>query len=280
MEEGKRYHSKARLELARVSIELGDPRSALHLLNFLDSNFSIRDPAELAERRLVRARAHNACREYVEALRTLEEGEFVSADDAQVRSLEVRAIAFEGLGFDVEAARAWLLFAREASAAERTPAFERAVRLSLEAGDELGALFVCREAARSGADEGLGTLAREARARLGLDEALAPAGILQRLELAERRLDEGDARAAAALFEDLYLARGALGEPDRVRVLAGWARCVLERSGLDAALELLASARAGLEDPEARRRLDLAAAALLEDQGDFERAAEAYRGIY
>jgi len=274
------FHSRARLELARVSIELGDAASALHLLNFLDSNYRSDDARELAERRLVRARAHNAGHEYVEALRTLEEGETIAAEEAEARSLEVRATAFQGLGFDVEAARAWLLYARAARPAEREAAFERSARLSLEAGDELGTLFIVREAAKAGADQGLGALARTARARLGLDEAEAPTSIVERLALAERHLAAEELPAASELFEGLYLARGALEELDRARVLAGWSRCVLERSGLEPALEVLAKGRATTEDPDALQRLDLAAAALLESEGEYERAAEAYRGVY
>ncbi|MSR63031.1 MAG: hypothetical protein EXS08_11365 [Planctomycetes bacterium] len=274
------FHARARLELARVSIKLGDAPSALHLLNFLDANFLSSDPVELAERRLVRATALIVTNECVEALRTLEEGEVVSAPNAQARSLEIRAQAFEGLGFDVEAARAWLIFAREGAATdERVRAFAKAAELSLAAGDELGTLFVCREAAKAGADEGLGSFARQARLRLGLDEDDVPGTIQERVALAESLLAE-QPRKAAELFEGLYLARGALPEPDQARVLAGWAHVLLDRAGLKAAIELLAKARANFEDPLAAQALDLAAAALFESEGRFDQAAEAYRGNY
>ena len=281
LDEGKAYHARARLELARVSIELGDAQSALHLLNFLEGNYATLDPVERAERRLVRARAFNAVREFVEALRVLEEGEVVSAPEAEARALEIRAVAFEGLGFHVEAARAWLIFARETQDEEaRVRAFEQAGELSLEAGDELGALFVCREAAKHGADEGLGELQRRARLRLGLDEADVPTTIHERLELAERRLAAGETRAAGELYESLYLARGALPLDEQARVLSGWARVVRARSGLEAAIEILSRARAGLEEPEAQGLLDVTAAGLYEAEGLYEQAAEAYRGSY
>lgn len=281
IDEGKLFHARARLELARVSIELGDAKSAVHLLNFLETNYPTLDKVERAERRLVRARAFNAVHEYVEALRVLEEGEVVSAPEAEARALEVRAVAFEGLGFHVEAARAWLIFARETDDEEaRVRAFEQAGELSLEAGDELGALFVCREAAKHGADEGLGELQRRARLRLGLDEADTPTTILERLELAEKRLADGDTRGAGLLFESLYLARGALPLDEQARVLAGWARVVALRSGLEAAIEVLSRSRAGLEEPEAQGLLDVTAAGLYEAEGLYELAAEAYRGIY
>lgn len=281
MEGAQRFHAKARLELARVSIELGDAKSALHLLNFLDSNYASDDDAELAERRLVRARAFNATHEYVEALRTLEEGEIVSAPDAEARSLAIRAEAFEGLGFEVEAARAWLIFARESeSPEERTAAFVKAAELSLSGGDELGTLFVCREAAKSGDDEGLGSFAHQARLRLGLDEEEAPSTIQERLALAESLLAREELPRASELFEGLYLARGALSEPEQARVLAGWSHILLDRAGLEAAIEVLSKARAVFEDPLAARALDLAAAALFEGEGRYEEAAEAYRGSY
>lgn len=280
-EDARTFHARARLELARVSIELGDAKSALHVLNFLEANFVTTDPAELAERRLVRARACNATHEYIEALRTLEEGEVVAAPESEARSLEIRAVAFEGLGYEVEAARSWLIFAREAAGSEeRDAAFARAAELSLRAGDELGTLFICREAARAGADEGLGPSLRAARLRLGLDEEDAPTTIQERLELAEALLAREDLRKAGELFEGLYLARGALSEPDQARVLAGWSRVLLDRSGLEPALDVLAKARADFEDPMAAQALDLAAAALLESEGRYEEAAEAYRGNY
>lgn len=281
METARKWGAQARLELARVSIELGDAKSALHVLNFLDANFATDDRVEAAERRLVRAKACNATHQFVEALRTLECGEVISAPGAEARSLAIRAEAFEGLGFEVESARAWLIFAREAATTdERNSAFEKAATLSLAGGDELGTLFVCREAARSGADERLGALAHQARLRLGLDEEEAPVTIQGRLELAEDLIARGESRKAAGLFEGLYLARGALPEADQARVLAGWSRVLLERAGLEAALEALSRARAGIEDPMAAQDLDLAAAALLESEGRFEEAVEAYRGNY
>jgi hypothetical protein len=281
LDEGKAFHARARLELARVSIELGDAKSALHLLNFLEGNYPTLDPVERAERRLVRGTAFNATHEYVEALRVLEEGETVSAPEAEARALEIRAIAFEGLGFHVESARAWLIFARETADEDaRVRAFEQAGELSLEAGDELGALFVCREAAKHGADEGLGEIQRRARLRLGLDEADVPTTIVERLELAEKRLADGDLRGAGQLYESLYLARGALPLDEQARVLSGWARVSRSRSGLEAAIEILSRSRAGLEEPEAQGLLDVTAAELFEAEGLYEQAAEAYRGIY
>lgn len=280
-EEAVALRTRARLELARCSIELGDAKSAVHLLNFLEANFPVADAAELAERRLVRARAQNATQQHLEALRTLEEGDVEAAPEAHARTLALRAEALQGLGFEVEAARGWLIFAREAARPEeRLAAFRRAAELALAGGDELGVLFVCREAARAGADEGLGALVSQARVRLGLDEDEPPATIQERLALAESLVARGELARADELFEGLYLARGALPEPDQARVVAGWAQVLHARSGLAAAVQLLAQARRALLDPAALRGLDVAAAALFEAEGRFAEAAEAYRGNY
>ncbi|HEX6883726.1 MAG TPA: hypothetical protein VF530_10115 [Planctomycetota bacterium] len=281
LEEAVALRTRARLELARCSIELGDAKSAVHLLNFLAANFPEADATELAERRLVRARAQNAMQQHLEALRTLEEGDLEAAPEAHARTLALRAEALQGLGFEVEAARGWLIFARDAARPEeRSAAFRRAAELALAGGDELGALFVCREAARSGADEGLGALAHQARVRLGLDEDEPPATIQERLTLAESLVVRGDMERADELFEGLYRARGALPEPDQARIVAGWARVLAERSGLAAAVQLLSQSRRTLLDPAALRGLDVAAAALFEAEGRFAEAAEAYRGNY
>jgi len=281
LEGAESLRSKARLELARASIELGDAPSALHVLNYLEANYETDDPVELCERRLVRARALNATHEYVEALRVLGAGEIAADADTRERSLAILAEAFQGLGFEVEAARAWLIFAREAARGEQSErAFARAAELSLEGGDELGTLFICREAARHGADEGLGALAHRARVRLGLEEEEPPSTIEERLTRAEELLARRQVVEAAEILEGLYLARGTLSEPDQARVVAGWARVLLVRKGLEAAIELLSRGRDSLQDPDAARTLDLAAAALFESQDRFEDAAEAYRGNY
>jgi hypothetical protein len=67
---------------------------------------------------------------------------------------------------------------------------------------------------------------------------------------------------------------------DQARVLSGWSRVLLDRVGLESALDVLSKARASSEDSTAARTLDLAAAALFEAEGRFDEAAEAYRGNY
>jgi hypothetical protein len=278
------WHARARLELARVSIDLGDAQSALHLLNFLDANYPAADASERAERRLVRAQAHVALEAWIPALRAIEEGSVAAARSSGSRTLRIRATALEGLGFEAEAGRAWLLCARDAALAEeREHAFRRAAELALAAGDELAALFVCREAAKAGAHDALAALEATARARLGLDEEHVPATLADRLALAESLLARAEADAferAAALLEGLYLARGALPAAERARAVAAWSTVLADRTGLDSALATLARERAELADPTALRTLDLAAAGLLEAAERFEEAAQAYRGVY
>jgi tetratricopeptide (TPR) repeat protein len=186
------WHARARLELARVSIDLGDAQGALHLLNFLDANYpadGASAPSERAERRLVRAQAHVALEAWIPALRALEEAPIDAARESGPRTLRIRATALEGLGFESEAGRAWLLCARDAALAEdREHAFRRAAELALAAGDELATLFVCREAAKAGSGDALASAEATARARLGLDEQHVPATLSERLALAESLL--------------------------------------------------------------------------------------------
>ena len=281
-EAGAPFHAAARLELARSSIELGDPKSALYMLNALEASYPTRTSEDRVARSLVRARGGNETRDWLGALRSIEgvADDFSAADEHA--ALEIRAVALEGLGYAVEASRAWLLFAREGNAQEQSRAYEHAARIALELEDELGVLFVCREAAREGAGENLGPLMREARERLGLDQAERDAAksLFERITIAEEALAEGDLAHAVELFESLYRARGALAEEERARVLVGWAGCVHVDVGLEEALAILSEARPDLESLDARRRLDRGAALLLESEELFERAADAYRGSY
>ncbi len=168
--------------------------------------------------------------------------------------------------------------AADASGSEEVLAFEHAARLSLEDQDELAVLFVIRQAGLAGVT-GLERFGREARRRLGFE--LAPeTPVVERVAQAEAWLDDQDFDRAATVFESLFLARGALAQETSARVCVGWARCVEHAAGLDAAIEILASVRPSLESLEARRLVDVGAAALFERNNRFEDAIEAYRGRY
>jgi tetratricopeptide (TPR) repeat protein len=276
------YHAAARLEWAKAQIKLDDPEAALHMLSALEINYPPIDATDRTARLLVRARALSARGLYMEALQAIDGADGDLDPIGSWEALEIRALALDGIGLPGEAARAWLLYAEGASGVEQVLAFEHAARLSLEAGDELATLFVVRRAAILGADDGLARYATEARQRLGF-MTIGPSdaqGVLARLDQAELWLENDELGRACSIFEALYLGRGALDELTKARVCVGWAHCVATQQGLEAAIGTLSEIRASLQSFEARRRLDLGTARLLEAHGFDERAIDAYEGRY
>lgn len=275
------YAPLARIELARCSIELGDPQTALHMLAALDSDGAALDPSEVAGRELVRADALNALQRPMEALRALESVDWNTAPLARTRAMRARARALDGLGLHADAARAWLLYGSEASGSERALALREAARLSLVADDELGVLFVVREAERSGASEDLGPYWHQARVRLGLEPPESAQGdVASRLSNAEAMLARGEAAQAAVVLEPMFLGRGALDPRSGLRLLLAWADAQHQRFGVDQALRLLAQERAAFDEAGARSAIDAFAARLLEREGLYDRAVDAYEGRY
>ena len=279
------YRASAHLGLARCAIELGNPESARHLVDALEVDFPTTDPVEETERLLVRAQALNALDRHMEALRALDKAAPELDPLASREAWRIRAQSLEGVGLPAESARAWLLFSREAEDAERGVALREAVRLSLEAGDELGAIFVCKEAERVGLKDAVADPWREARKRLGLDPApasdsLEPLEIGERLALAEGWSLEGRPNRACEAFDALFRQRDALDENQAARVTVGWAHCVERDEGLEKAVAILAEARGRLLTLEARSLLDVGAARTFERHGMFEEAVQAYAGRY
>ena len=181
-----------------------------------------------------------------------------------------------------DAARAWIAYSRDARPEERERALEQAARLSLEADDELGTLFVCREAGRLGIEGGFPTYLRKARQALGFAIAgdARGAGIVERIEHGEALLAEDEPDIAYPLFEDLFVGRRGLSEVEAARVADGWATCLAHRDGIEPAVAVLSNERSRYQSIEARKCLDLAAAHLLEEAGLLERAVDAYQGNY
>lgn len=284
LEKGAEYHPAARLELARCAIELGDPQSALHMLSALDSHYPAATRTERTSRLLARAEALNARGRHMEALRSVENASTELDPTTHHDALRIRAIALEGVGLPGDAGSAWLLYAENAHGSQKAHAYERAARLALEADDEMGTLFACRQAANDGFADVVQRYKVEARRRLGFEEgapaAAEPVSRSERIALAEEHLASDEIAQAGEILQPLFLARNALDEDDRARVCAGWAACVESRNGLDEALRLLAEERATLTDADARARLDVGAARLLEKNELFDRAIDAYRGSY
>lgn len=280
--EGVEYHATARLELARCSVELGNPENAQYILNSLETNYPVHSSIERSERQFVRAEALNALEQHMDALRVLDE--LKDENDPLIRRsmLNIQAVSLEGVGLFAEAGRAWLLYAQKGSDDERRKGYTNAARLGLVAKDEVGVLFICREAQAAGLDQGLGEYWKTARTRLGLDEGEEKPDLRteERLQHAEAQLDAGRAEQAAEILEGLYLGRGALEEDLSARVVVAWGRCIEARDGLSAALNLFIELRPSFSSLEARSRLDVGAAKLLEERGRFDLAIDAYEGRY
>lgn len=279
--EGSSYRAAARLQLARAMIELGDPQYALHVLRNLEEDYPPVDITERTARSLVRAHAQNARSNPIEALRELDGLDRELDPIGSWEALAIRARSLEAMSLKGEAARAWLAYSRDARGEEQELALEQAVRLSLDDDDELGALFICREARRLGLD-GFDSYQREARRRLGFAVAgdAEGAGVVERIEQGEELLARGEVGAASPIFEHLFLARTALTESEAARVSAGWATCVAERRGVEIAIALLSEERRRFQGVEAKKRLDVVAARLFEAAELYERAVEAYQGSY
>jgi hypothetical protein len=283
IEEATAYQPLARLEVARCSVNLGDPQSAIYILGALESSYPTNDPIETAGRVLVHSQALNAQGRHMEALRDLDAAGPRLDSIANAEAARVRAISLEGLKLYGDASQAWLIHSRSASPAEQEEALREAARLALLAKDELAVLFICKEAAKIPPVRSFEEFEREARRRLGFEAEAEPrdSTVSDRITLAEEWLERGDLQRAAEVFESLFLARGALAtEEETARVSVGWAKCVEQREDLERALQILAESRGGLETLPARGILDIAAASLLEKHELFDRAIEAYRGAY
>jgi len=276
------YHAAARLELARCTVQLDDPQSALHMLEALDLAYPSADSTERTARQLVRAEALNARERYMEALRLLDRADPDLDPMVRQDALRIRAIALEGVGLPGEAGRAWLLYSEAAQRGERRDALEHAARLALQADDEMGALFVCRRAKEEGHGERFQRYELEARRRLGFDEVEETLQERrgEQIDQAEAWLAAEEIGRAAEILQPLYLGRAALGPVDATRVCVAWAACIESRQGVEEALQVLAEVRDSFETLELRSRIDVGAARLLEKNGLFDRAVDAYSGIY
>ena len=271
----------ARIALARCTLELGDAQRALHMIDALDTLQPLAPGEDGSARARIRARAqlvlalpHRA----LEALDELQSGP--RAAEAMRETLEVRALALEAAGEPAAAGRAWIACAERLSGPAQIAAWKEAGRLALAAGDEMGALFVAGLARRAGAGTGFTAIEREARTRLGLEEAdLAGATPLQRLERGERLLQGGFAPQARRALEALAPSRGSLDEAAATRFYLAYARTLAEGGpGAAAAALVLREGVPTLANAENRRALFVLAGELYEREGRLEEAVDAYRG--
>jgi predicted negative regulator of RcsB-dependent stress response len=278
------YRAVARVELARATLALGDAASALHILDALDASHPCWEKTELTARALVRIDALLVERRFQDALLALE-ARAPDLDPLGTRELpRLRARALEGAGLAEEAARAWLLVAREAQGPTSVAAFRTAARLAEESGDPVAVLYVVREAETAGFGACVAEAERRARAELGVEPAPVDTSPRARTRLAQAEgwLEKHDLERAAGELEALFQERELLDlfPDERARLALGWTRCLAAVRGIDAATEVARSERARVEASEARARLDRGMAGLFEEHGLFERAADAYRGDY
>lgn len=279
------YTAPARLELARCTVELGDPQSALYILAALEKSHPVSAEAPPERRELVRALALVGTHRDLEGLRAVEAIEASLSGADRLEGLRVRALALQGAGYPGEAARAWTLYSNEVDDPARGFALEQAAKLALAADDEVGVLFVVRQAETHGMGARFAAYKSEAYARLGFKTETEPTtkSAAERIAEGEERVAAGDLDAAAVLVRNLVAANGALDPDLRTRLALVWSTCVAQTQGLDPALEHLHLVRATLEDEinaALRAKVDVAAATLLEAAGLFDRAADAYRGAY
>lgn len=276
----REYLVAARREWARCMVAQGDAQAALYMLNALDTQYPASDATDQTARRLVKASALNATGRYMEALQEIDLADRDFDEYGAWEALQIRAVALEGVGLPGEAARAWLLYAKDAAGPDKAFAYGEAARLALASNDEVAVLFVVRQADQDGVHTGLENYEAEARRHLGLDVDATAASPEEKLDRAEEELADGDTEAAAKLVQPLYLARGALDEATSARVCIAWARTIDAEGDLDTALAVLSQARPEFTEQEAIHALDVAAARLLESRGRFDDAVEAYQGRY
>jgi len=279
------YRAVARLELARATLRLGDAQSALHILEALDQTHPCWDETDAAARALLRGEALLAAGRFEDALAELETSAARADALAAQEVPRLRARALEGAGLLEEAARAWLLVARDESGPARWLAYRDAARLHLAAHDDLGILFVAREARAAGFGAAVTAEELAARQRLGLELEPNASGVLaleERLVRAERLLERGELDQAAPEIEALYADRAlfALDGAMHARIVLGWTRCLAVSGDIEAAARLASAERAHVADEAFRKALDVGLARLFEALGMFERAADAYQGSY
>jgi tetratricopeptide (TPR) repeat protein len=280
LERANDFERAARLELARCTVEIGSGERALAMLDALDGAEPPEDEAEVALRHLLRARALAATGAHASALAVLGALESRALAPGQyLETLELSARSLEGVGRSADAARRWLLLSQDATGAQRAHALEQAARLALEAGDEVGVLFIDKLAA-AGADTESATAAqvREARRRLGLETRAVAFDGADRLERAEELIALGRAREALEITSELELGEPRPSGAAYARLILVKARALDELQGVDAAISALSGALPLLADAEPRRQIYLLAGELLERAGRLDEAIDAYQG--
>lgn len=279
------YVQAAKLEIARCNIELGNTHYSLLTLSVLDIEHPPASREQVIERRVLLAEAHLAEGNYISALETLDELErgYLPADVA-VQAVRIRARCFDGMDLRHEAARAWMIYAREIDEPQRSAAYERAAELFLALEDYLEVIFVAAEVERTKSLANVRTDLRIARSALGLEVSLTAdnASIQERVDASEVAAERGDWNEVSTLLGPLFGELELAPEHLRDNIALGRAAALHATQGLDAAIGALSEARSIFvrTQPEDTDLLDVYAGQLYESEGRFDRAYDAYEGNY
>jgi hypothetical protein len=277
------FHSAQRIGRARCDIELGKPRAAIYKIEVLDMERPTKDPNERSERLMVRARANNGERDYAAALRNLDTiAQLKSTLVGTPEYVRTTGVALEGLRMFGPAAQAWLAYAHLVDGQKRLGAIEMAVELFLDQDDEVSALYALRFGEDLGLTAKLTSLRAVVDERLGFgqDQGGGNEDPAVEIERAQAAWDSGDAVAAYREISILTNNHASLEESLRIKLYSVWARCTAAIEGLDAGVNLLRVLRPSLDALENRSALDLVAAEIYETAGLFDKAIDAYGGIY
>jgi hypothetical protein len=250
------------------------------MLDVVDAYLPSSEPVEIQRRQLIRARGLLAAKRAPEAQSTLEYVERLGRrEELQLELAELGARVAEALGTADAASKAWLRYANLATGVDRADAFNQAARLALEAGDELGAMFISRLGDAEGTDDTALELRERAAKELGIEQLLHPTDErTERIDRAKRLLEGGLASDAVAVLKPIFETRRELDENALTDVALVYARAVAEAKSVDSAIDVLRAVVPDLHSADARRAIYVLAGELYEAHDRLDAAVEAYQG--
>lgn len=274
--------SIARRELARCILGRGESRRAFYMLRGLEKAVPPLDQRDAAERLVLMARAMLGMGDHVGALETLDRATQVGPQFIdEFESMDLRAQALEASGHAIEASVAWLHFSRDKSEEIAREALVRAAQAALSVeGEELGVIFLHKQAESRGVGDALLPYLNEARSRLGLDaHSFVDSTPAQRLRQAIQLAKTGEDKQAIMKFESLQREFRELSVSERIEYAMTFAPLLERRDGVSYAIDVLRDVVMTLESVENRSKLYLVAGEIYERNQRFEEAAAAYGGV-
>ncbi len=274
------YGLEARLNLARCAAQLGNYQHAIYGLNDLDNLAPAENADERGRRNYVRARALIGKTDYVDALRLLHrEDTRESVGDHPGERVELIAEALSLSGRPSDASLAWLEYSQQTHGKAQEHALIKSAELALIAGDELGALMICRQAKEQGHEEALAALENQARAALDfVEQDLVHIGFDQRLERGEEFVSQGQWHGAYVELNRLEHQLDTMTSSQLARFAIAYAPSLASEVSIDEMVRFLRKALPLQPDIEQRRALYRLAANLFEENEMFDRAIDALGG--